>query len=156
MSVEPPRPTAERVRHVLARLATDVDLWVATAAPDGTPHLVPLSFLWHGERIWLATAEHSPTVGNLRAGRRDGRGAPVRLALDGVRDVVAIEGLADLVASTEVDPAVADAYVPHCGWDPRGDPQNTWVVVTPATVRSWREANELPGRVVMRDGAWLT
>jgi hypothetical protein len=149
MSLAPARSTAERVRHSQARLAADVDMWVATASADGDPYLVPLSYLWHEGRIVMATAERSATVRNLR------RGGPVRLALDGLRDVVLIDGDVAFMASADVEPAVAEAYVVHAGWDPRPDTAYTWLVVTPTRVRTWREVNELPGREVMRDGAWL-
>ena len=49
----------------LARLDTDVDLWVATAG--ATPHLIPLSFLWDGATLLISTPEASPTGRNLRA-----------------------------------------------------------------------------------------
>jgi hypothetical protein len=149
MSLAPARSTAERIRHAQARLAADVDMWVATASADGDPYLVPLSYLWHEGRIVMATAERSATVRNLR------RGGPVRLALDGLRDVVLIDGDVAFMASADVEPAVAEAYVAHAGWDPRPDTASTWLVVTPTRVRTWREVNELPGREVMRDGAWL-
>lgn len=149
MSLAPARSTAERVRHAQARLAADVDLWVATASADGDPYLVPLSYLWHEGRIVMATTERSATVRNLR------RGGPVRLALDGLRDVVLIDGDVAFVLAADIEPGVAEAYVAHAGWDPRPDTAYTWLVVTPTRVRSWREVNELPGREVMRDGAWL-
>lgn len=147
--VPPPRSTAERVRHVVDRLNRDVDLWVATASADGQPYLVPLSFLWHDERFVMATSERSSTVRNLRHLGR------LRLALDGTRDVVLVDGTAELLPAGGMEAAVADAYAAHAGWDPRGDPHTCWLVVTPTRIRSWREENELPGRVVMQDGAWL-
>jgi nitroimidazol reductase NimA-like FMN-containing flavoprotein (pyridoxamine 5'-phosphate oxidase superfamily) len=145
----PARSTAERVRHAQDRLATDVDVWVATASADGDPYLIPLSYLWHDGRIVMATGERTATVRNLRRDRR------VRLSLDGVRDVVLIDGTAELLPDGDVDEAVADAYAAHAGWDPRTDPGNVWLVVSPVRVRSWREVNELAGRTIMRDGAWL-
>lgn len=145
----PARPTAERVRHVRDRLAADVDVWVATASADGVPYLIPLSFLWHDERVLLATGAQTTTVRNLR---RDGQ---VRLSLDGLRDVVLIDGTAEIVPLDGVDDTVADAYAAHTGWDPRADPDSVWISVTPVRIRSWREVNELPGRLVMRNGAWL-
>jgi nitroimidazol reductase NimA-like FMN-containing flavoprotein (pyridoxamine 5'-phosphate oxidase superfamily) len=148
MAPAPARSIAERVRHALARLATDVDLWVATASADGVPYLVPLSYLWHEGRILLATSEHSATVRNLR---NHGR---VRLSLDGTRDVVLVDGDAELVPGEAIAGYVADAYAAHAGWDPRTDPETAWIVVTPTRVRAWREVNELPGREIMRDGAW--
>jgi hypothetical protein len=137
------------VRDALARLAADVDLWVATASAEGEPYLVPLSYLWHDGRIVMATAGRTATVRNLR------RGGPVRLALDGLRDVVLIDGDVAFVAAADIDPALADAYAAHAGWDPRTDPATTWLVVTPTRIRAWREVNELPGREVMRAGTWL-
>ena len=144
----PPRSTAERVRDTRARLAADVDLWVASAAADGAPYVIPLSFLWHDGTILLATTEHSATVRNVG---RDGR---VRLNLDGTRDVVLIDGLARIVPAEDIGAALADAYAAHAGWDPRDDPTTAWMVVTPTRIRAWREANELPGREIMRDGVW--
>ena len=44
-----PRSPAQRRRDTEHRLAHDVDVWVATASPDGVPHLVPLSFDWDGD-----------------------------------------------------------------------------------------------------------
>lgn len=148
-ALDPPRSTHERVRDTLARLAADVDLWVATASAEGEPYLVPLSYLWHDGRIVMATAGRTATVRNLR------RGGPVRLALDGLRDVVLIDGDVAFVAAADIDPALADAYAAHAGWDPRTDPATTWLVVTPTRIRAWREVNELPGREIMRGGVWL-
>lgn len=148
MALTPARSSAQRARDARGRLAVDVDLWVATASSDGEPYLIPLSYLWHDGRIVLATSDRSATVRNLR---RDSR---VGLSLDGTRDVVLIDGDAELVPADAVTSVVADAYAAHAGWDPRDDPGNAWIVVTPTRVRAWREVNELPGREVMRDGRW--
>jgi hypothetical protein len=45
MSAEP-RSGLERRRDTEHRLASDIDIWVATASSDGAPYLVPLSFDW--------------------------------------------------------------------------------------------------------------
>jgi hypothetical protein len=148
VALPPPRSTAERVRDVRARLAADVDLWVATASAHGEPYMIPLSFLWHDGQIVMATAEGSATVRNLRAG------SVVQLALDGTRDVVLIDGDVEFVPAAGLDAAVASDYAAHAGWDPRGNAANTWLVVTPSRIRAWREENELAGREIMRRGAW--
>jgi hypothetical protein len=45
------------------------------------------------------------------------------------------------------------------GPDPREDWSSTgayaYFVVTPVLLQSWREANELKGRTLMRDGGWV-
>ena len=50
----------------------------------------------------------------------------------------------------------ADTYATRTDWDPRhsGAPY-VYLVLRPTRIQSWREANELPGRTLMRDGAWL-
>lgn len=148
-TAEPPRPPEQRKRDLLARLATDIDLWLATATPGGGgPHLVPLSFVWHGERVVMATAGGSPTVANLRAVPR------ARAALDGTRDVVLIEGAVD-VRDQGVDTAAEAAFAAHTGWEAAASPGYVFLSLRPERILSWREENELAGRTLMRAGAWL-
>jgi hypothetical protein len=146
---EPARSGAQRRRDLLARLGADIDLWLATAAPSGGgPHLVPLSFVWHRERIVMATAGGSPTVANLRALPR------ARAALDGTRDVVLIEGVVDVLDGGS-DPAAEAAFAAHTGWDAAASPGYVFLALRPERILSWREENELAGRTLMRAGAWL-
>ena len=64
----PARTAQQRKADTLYRLETDVDTWVATAdAGNGTPYLVPLSFLWDGATVLISTPATSPTSRNLRA-----------------------------------------------------------------------------------------
>lgn len=50
-----PRTRARRRNDTTHRLENDVDCWVATAEPDGTPYLVPLSFDWDGHTLLVAS-----------------------------------------------------------------------------------------------------
>src|SRR5204863_385404 len=106
-----PRTRRQRRQDTLARLDTDVDLWVATAG--ATPHLIPLSFLWDGATLLISTPEASPTGRNLRATGR------VRLGFGPTRDVVLIEATADAVPAAEIPPEVGDAFAVRTGFDPR-------------------------------------
>ena len=45
--------TKERHAHVDARLRSDIMVWLATVKPDGTPHIVPVWFLWDGDSIYI-------------------------------------------------------------------------------------------------------
>jgi len=77
----PARTPKQRKQDALNRLEHDTDAWVATA--DGgsrTPYLVPLSFLWDGITLLVATPSSSPTSRNLQAtGKvRLGIGRPAR------------------------------------------------------------------------------
>ena len=52
----PARTPRQRKHDALNRLDRDIDTWVATAGPaNGAPHLVPLSFLWDGITMLIAT-----------------------------------------------------------------------------------------------------
>ena len=97
-----------------------------------------------------AAAPTSPTGINLTAGR----GA--RLALGPTRDVVIIDGD---VATLDIDALPAepgDRFTTHTGFDPRTQTtQYHWYRITPRRIQAWREADELPGRDLMRDGRWL-
>lgn len=148
---EQARPGAQRKADLLTRLAADIDLWLATAseAGGGEPHLVPLSFVWHEERIVMSTGGGSATVANLRAQPR------ARVALDGTRDVVLIEGIVDHILDQGVDLAAEAAFATHTGWDAAASPGYVFLFLRPERIQSWREENELVGRTLMRGGAWL-
>ncbi|MET9731101.1 pyridoxamine 5'-phosphate oxidase family protein [Streptomyces sp. NPDC006458] len=150
MSTAAPRPRAQRRRDTEQRLARDVDVWVATASPDGVPHLVPLSFDWDGEALLLATPADSPTGANLAVGR------VARLSLGHTRDVSMIEGEVEVLALDALPPERADRFAARTGFDPRTlTTPYRWFRVTPRRVQAWREVEEMTGRELMRDGRWL-
>jgi len=146
-----PRSTTERQRDTLARLGGDTDVWVATADPaTGTPFLTPLSFLWDGDTILLATPATTRTGANLISAGR------VRLGLGLTRDVTIIDGMVTDIMSTDAIPAeTAAAFAAATGFDPREESGDyRYFRIRPDRVQAWREANELAGRTLMRDGAW--
>lgn len=66
------------------------------------------------------------------------------------------EGEADGTAEPVQDEGAKDAFAAKHGWDPRKDAGDyAWFRIVPDRVQAWREVNELPGRILMRDGAWL-
>jgi hypothetical protein len=144
------RSLAERKRDALHRLTQDVDVWVATAAGD-IPYLVPLSFLWDGETLLLSTAATTPTGRNLQANGN------VRLSLGGTRDLVLIEGTVDTLRTADKIPTnVGDAFAAKTGFDPRRlRTPYLYFRIAPHRIQVWREENELAGRDIMLNGAWL-
>jgi hypothetical protein len=141
-----PRTRAQRIAHTRERLRTDVDCWVASADEVGNAYLVPLSFYWDGDALVLATPRSSPTATNLL------RAGVVRVGVGPTRDVVLVDGR----VTEGVDDATADAHTEHTGFDARTeDVEYVYLRVTPTEIRAWREANELAGRLLMRDGTWL-
>src|SRR5436190_752778 len=143
----PPRSAQQRKQDTLARLEGDVDAWVATAGRGGgSPYLVPLSFLWGGRVLLVATPARSVTSRNLLASGK------VRVGIGPTRDVVLIEGTARLVQpSTDV----AEAFARKAGFDPRILEDYAYFEIEPSRLQAWREANELEGRELMRDGHWV-
>lgn len=146
---EPVRDREQRKRDVLRRLEEDHDLWVATASAAGEPLLVPLSFVWDDGTLLMSTRRTNPTARNLTPRGR------VRLSLGHTRDVVLVDGLAEVVEGRDLPRDSADAFAAKLGWDPRDREPWIYLRVTPRSVKAWREEDELPGRLLMRDGTWL-
>ena len=146
---DPPRSREQRTADVLAHLREDVDLWVASADADGNAYLVPLSFVWDGAALTIATPRTSRTARNLM------RAGWARVALGATRDVVMLEGPVEPLA-IGADPALEDAHAAATGFDPRMDTEEyVYLRITPHEIQAWREANELRGRRLMRSGRWL-
>jgi hypothetical protein len=149
--VPPPRTKQERKHDALNRLAHEVDAWVATADREsGTPYMVPLSFLWDGSTLLVATPASSPTSRNLQASGK------VRLGIGPTRDLLLIEGIPRALAADEIPTEVADEFAAKTGFDPR-QLRSTYLYfsIRPQRLQAWREANELSDRELMRDGNWL-
>jgi Pyridoxamine 5'-phosphate oxidase len=145
------RTQAQRKFDTLNRLEHDVDAWVSTAGGQGgAPYLVPLSFAWDGTTLLVATPASSPTGRNLRATGK------VRLGIGTTRDVVLIEGTVQALAAAELPDEVGDAFAAKTGFDPRRL-SNSYLFfrIHPLRIQAWREANELEGRDLMRNGEWL-
>ncbi|MFJ5997213.1 pyridoxamine 5'-phosphate oxidase family protein [Streptomyces sp. NPDC092370] len=151
MTSAPVRSAEQRKKDTLHRLDHDVDAWVATAdAATGTPYLVPLSFLWNGSYLLFATPASSTTGRNLAASGR------ARVGIGPTRDVVLVEGTVRTVQPGELTEQDAELFAVKTGSDPRrlATPYLYFRVV-PRRIQAWREADELDGRELMRDGRWL-
>ena len=139
-----------RKADTLAMLATPaIDVWVATASAAGEPYLVPVSLAWVDERVVIAVEGSSITARNVTASGR------ARLAVGPTRDVVMIDAVLEERLDVASDDALGLAYVAQADWDPRRDTGYLFLVLRPVRVQAWREANEIPGRTLMRDGTWL-
>jgi hypothetical protein len=147
---EPPRDPKTRKADALAMLGTPrVDVWVATASPTGAPHLVPVSLAWVDERVVIAVEGSSVTARNLTSS------GVARLAVGSTRDVVMIDATLERVVDVGADGPLGEGYVEQADWDPRESDGYLFLVLRPVRLQAWREANEMPGRTLMRDGTWL-
>lgn len=151
MTKMPPRELAQRLRDTRARLENDVDLWIATAGEQGQVHLIPLSYLWDGSALIVSTPRTAVTGRNLLAEPR------VRIGVGPTRDVVLVDGDAAPVDVADLGEKTADAFAAKTGFDPRQetDAPYQYFRIVPRRIQAWRESNELAGRTLMRDGAWL-
>ena len=144
------RDGATRKADALAMLALPaVDAWVATASPAGAPHLVPLSLAWVDERAVIAVEARSVTARNVTAS------GVARLAVGPTRDVVMIDATLEDTVDVAAGGPLGDAYVAQADWDPRTASGYLFLVLRPVRVQVWREADEIAGRTLMRDGTWL-
>lgn len=147
-----PRPGAQRKADVMEKLtARRADAWVASASETGAAHLVPLSLAWNEDRVMLVTPLDSATARNIARARA------ARLALGGTRDVVMIDAQLDEAETlAETSSELADAYAQQADWDPRSAGGDYVVLLLrPHRIQAWREANEIDGRTLMREGQWL-
>lgn len=143
------RTAAQRKDDVLNLFTNEVDLWIATANAGADVHLIPLSFVWDGDVLVMATPERSITVENLR---RAGR---VRVAIGPTRDVAMVEGRVAIVSPEDAS-ELAELHARHAGFDARtSDGDYILLILAPESIQTWRTPAELPGRVVMHDGQWL-
>jgi hypothetical protein len=117
---------------------------------SGTPYLVPLSFLWDGTTLLVATPSSSPTSRNLQATgkgpprhRPDPRSRPHRGncgCTGGYRDPG--RGRRRLRSQDGFDPRqLTTSYL--------------YFRIHPQRLQAWREANELKDRELMRGGHWI-
>lgn len=167
-----PRPKGQRKAETLAKLtAPNADVWVASASAAG-PYLVPLSLAWVDGRIVLALSGSTRTARNIVAQ------GTARLGLGHTRDVVMIDATlershpvptpattndgedtrraADADGEREQVAALAEAYAAQADWDPRAEGGDyVYLVLRPQRIQAWREADEIPDRLLMRNGTWL-
>jgi hypothetical protein len=70
---------------------------------------------------------------------------------------VIIEATAQPLAAEEIRAELGDAFAARTGFDPRdlSEPYQ-YFRLTPRRIQAWREADELTGRDVMRNGCWLS
>ncbi len=145
-----PRDPATRTADTLALWARPaIDVWVATASAAGEAHLVPLSLAWTDERLVVAVQETSRTARDLTSSGR------ARMAIGPTRDVTMVDAVLERVVPTAEAGVLGEAYAAQADWDPRGSTGYVYLVLRPERVQAWREADEIAGRTLMRDGQWL-
>ena len=91
---------------VLARLAADHIGWFTTVRVDGSPHAVPVWFLWHAGRLLVMSEPRTAKVTNVR------RGSPALLHLHTRADG---NGVVVLSGPAVISDRTAPAWLPEIG-----------------------------------------
>jgi PPOX class probable F420-dependent enzyme len=142
--------TQEELERYLGRQRT---CRVATVGPNGTPHVVPLWFVWHGHTLYLNSTLGNPTVENLL---RTGRASAVvddGESYDELRGAV-VSGVAERADDDplldEVERLWSEKYLggnppPYRRWRDR-----VWLRLRPDHVSSW-DFRKIPEAKAKRD-----
>lgn len=83
--------------------------WVATAAADGEPHLMPVWAVWCDGALWFSTGAGSRKARNLAAR------AECRVGAERDTSAVIVEGLAERMAAAAAPAGVAQLYTEKYG-----------------------------------------
>ncbi len=122
-------PTTEQIQE---RLRAERNIWFATVRPNGAPHLIPIWFVVHDEKIYICTDPDSVKARNV------GHNPRAALALENGSQPVIAEGTARLLTREDTPAAVVEQFKSKYDWDIRDDRQYTIVVeVTPAKWLGW-------------------
>src|SRR5260221_2940749 len=121
----------ERMAAVRQQMQSERNIWMATTRPDGRPHVAPLWFVWHEDRVYVMT-------GGVKLANVRHNGLAVLNMEDGNR-VVIVEGTARIVS--QADPLfeiVAALFHQRYGWDIHDSvDRNELIEITPVKVIAW-------------------
>lgn len=98
------------------RLVASHNYWIATARPDGRPHLMPVWGVWHDAALWFSTGGDSVKARNLRAN------PACAASTESGGEAVIAEGRVELVSDVEKLGPVYAAYRAKYEWPMQGEP----------------------------------
>ncbi|WP_250280265.1 hypothetical protein [Frankia sp. Cppng1_Ct_nod] len=84
------------------RLSENLNYWLATTLPDGTPHVRPIWAFWRDGELYFCTVNRC--VDYLKSGK------PVLIHLESGVDVVIVEGRATQLKTKAENAVISDAY----------------------------------------------
>ena len=142
--------TDEELERYLAHQRT---CRVATVGPGGTPHVVPLWFVWHRQTLYLNSTLGNPTVENLLHSGRASAVVDDGESYDELRGAV-LSGLAE---RAEDDPSLDEVErlwsAKYLGGNPppyRRWKGRLWLRLRPDNVASW-DFRKIPEAKAKRD-----
>jgi len=120
---------------------------LATASPDGQPHVVPVWFLWEADAIWISSYRSTRKVMDLGKNHKCALVIDVESAQDGLTAVM-IEGVSEIVTKPidETKQIIERIYTKYLGSegilekDPQiwlNSPENILIKVKPTRIKTW-------------------
>jgi len=80
----------------------------------------------------------------------------VRIGGGVTRDVILIEGTVETIKASELSNEIGAAFAAKTSFDPRQlSTPYLYFRIHPQRLQAWREANELEGSDLIREGRWL-
>ncbi|HZQ08401.1 MAG TPA: pyridoxamine 5'-phosphate oxidase family protein [Anaerolineae bacterium] len=109
------------------RLETAANIWLATVRPNGSPHLVPIWFVWLDEKAFICTGRDSIKARNIA------KNSHVAFSLEDGSDPLVVQGEARFLDT--IPSAVADAFQKKYDWNIIGnETYNALIEITPTRV----------------------
>lgn len=120
---------------------------LATASPEGQPHVVPVWFLWQDGAAWISSYRSTRKIYDIRQNPKCALVVDIENNLGGLTAVV-MEGFSEIIEKPEdfVRSRILEVYVKYLGEEGvnEKDPQtwlnsaeNVLVRLTPTKIKAW-------------------
>ena len=140
-------PTPEITPSVAEFLTRKLIGRLATALPDGQPHVVPVWFLWEDDAIWISSYRSTRKVIDIERNHKCAIVIDIENANGGLAAVM-LEGNCELVSTPldEVRQRIERIYTKYLGSegvlepDPQtwlNSPENVLIKLTPTRIKAW-------------------
>jgi len=116
------------------RLAKAHTYWVATTRSDARPHVMPAWGVWVDDGFCFSTGSQSRKARNLAGNPR----CVISCEVDGAQ--IMVEGVAEIIIGSELNPRFAEAYGPKYEWNMEGLNEPVYAV-RPAVVFGFTTAD---------------
>lgn len=131
--------------HVEDRLTADRVYWIATVGPAARPRVRPIDGIYVDGVIYVGGSPKTRWVGELAANPH------VSVHLDGLGEVVIVEGEAEVLAGVDAElasrlAAASNAKYPEYGMTSAFYTANGAIAITPRKVIAWTEITKDPTR----------
>jgi hypothetical protein len=131
--------------HIEDRLTRDRVYWLVTASPDGHPRVRPVDGLYVDGVIYVGGSPETRWVRDLAVN------AHVSVHLDGVDDVIIVEGEAETLTGMDRDlaervAAASNAKFPEYRMKADAYEKGGAIAIRPRTVISWSDITKDPTR----------